>query len=89
MCTRYISPEDREIEAIWKIDRRTNQRENWQNLLTVFPLSLATFIRRADEFEYAREDFWEIAAIIGRADRRPVRHLLSADQVATADFRAG
>jgi len=55
MCTRYISPEEREIEAFWKIDRRSNQRKDWQNLLTVFPLSLASFIRRADEVEYARE----------------------------------
>lgn len=55
MCTRYISPEEREIEAFWKIDRRSNQRKDWENLLTVFPLSLASFIRRADEVEYARE----------------------------------
>jgi hypothetical protein len=46
MCTRYISPEQREIEAFWKIDRRSNQRKDWENLLTVFPLSLASFIRR-------------------------------------------
>jgi hypothetical protein len=55
MCTRYISPEQREIEAFWKIDRRSNQRKDWQNLLTVFPLSLASFVRRADEVAYARE----------------------------------
>ncbi|RRH80822.1 DUF159 family protein [Variovorax beijingensis] len=55
MCTRYISPEQREIEAFWRIDRRSNQRKDWENLLTVFPLSLASFIRRTDEVEYARE----------------------------------
>ena len=55
LCTRYISPEEREIEAFWKIDRRTNQRKDWESLLTVFPLSLACLIRRADEVEYARE----------------------------------
>jgi len=55
MCTRYISPEEREMEAFWKVDRRSGRRENWDHLLTVFPLSLASFIRRADGVEYARE----------------------------------
>ncbi len=55
MCTRYISPEDREIEAFWSIDRTTNDRKDWEGLLTVFPLSLARFIRRADDVDYARE----------------------------------
>lgn len=56
MCTRYISPEDREIEAFWAIDRKTNQRKDWKELLTVFPLSPAKFIRRAvDVTEYERE----------------------------------
>ena len=55
MCTRYISPEQREVEAFWKIDRRSGRREDWDQLLTVFPLSLASFIRRADGVEYARE----------------------------------
>jgi len=55
MCTRYISPEDREIEAFWSIDRKTNDRKDWEGLLTVFPLSLARFIRRADDVDYARE----------------------------------
>ena len=50
MCTRYISPEVREIEAFWRIDRKRNQRKDWERLLTVFPLSLATFIRRADRW---------------------------------------
>ena len=55
MCTRYISPEDREIEDFWRIDRKKQRPEAWKNLLTVFPLSMATFIRRADEVEYERE----------------------------------
>lgn len=55
MCTRYISPEVREIEAFWRIDRKTNLRKDWEALLTVFPLSPAMFIRRADEVDYARE----------------------------------
>ena len=55
MCTRYISPEDREIEAFWSIDRKTNDRKDWEGLLTVVPLSLARFIRRADDVDYARE----------------------------------
>lgn len=56
MCTRYISPEDREIEAFWSIDRKSNQRKDWENLLTVFPLSHARFIRRAfDVTDYERE----------------------------------
>lgn len=59
MCTRYISPEQREIEAFWKIDRRSNQRKDWENLPTVFPLSLASFIRRADEvMSYYRVKRW-------------------------------
>ncbi|ADU36963.1 SOS response-associated peptidase [Variovorax paradoxus] len=55
MCTRYISPEDRAIEDFWRIDRKKQRPEAWKNLLTVFPLSMATFIRRADEVEYERE----------------------------------
>jgi putative SOS response-associated peptidase YedK len=56
MCTRYISPEDREIEDFWAINRKKNRKKDWQNLLTVFPLSQATFIRRAvDETDYERE----------------------------------
>lgn len=56
MCTRYISPEDREIEAFWAIDRKTSRRKDWNNLLTVFPLSEAPFVRRArDVTAYERE----------------------------------
>ena len=56
MCTRYISPEDREIEDFWRIDRRKHRPKDWKNLLTVFPLSQATFIRRArEEVDYERE----------------------------------
>lgn len=56
MCTRYITPEDREIEAFWAIDRKTNRRNDWKNLLQVFPLSEAAFVRRArDVTEYERE----------------------------------
>ena len=56
MCTRYISPEDREIEDFWRIDRKKQRRKDWQNLLTVFPLAEASFIRRArDVTEYERE----------------------------------
>jgi putative SOS response-associated peptidase YedK len=56
MCTRYISPEDREIEDFWAIDRKTNRRKDWVNLLQVFPLSKAPFVRRArDVAEYERE----------------------------------
>ena len=56
MCTRYISPEQREVEDFWKIDRKKNRKKDWQNLLTVFPLSEAAFIRRArDVTEYERE----------------------------------
>ena len=56
MCTRYISPEDREIEDFWRIDCKKQRRKDWQNLLIVFPLLQATFIRRAvDETDYERE----------------------------------
>jgi len=56
MCTRYISPEDREIEDFWRIDRRKHRPNDWKKLLTVFPLSQATFVRRArEEVDYERE----------------------------------
>ena len=45
MCTRYISATDREIEAVWKIDRRTN--DIWPRQL--FPRSKGPFIRRAKD----------------------------------------
>ena len=52
MCTRYISPEDREIEAFWEISGRNPVP--WQRQL--FPRSPGPFIRRAsDEVEYSRE----------------------------------
>ncbi len=43
MCTRYVSPEDREIEAVWHIGARTPIL--WQRQL--FPRSTGPFIRRA------------------------------------------
>jgi putative SOS response-associated peptidase YedK len=56
MCTRYISPEDREMEDFWAINRKKNRKKDWQNLLTVFPLSQGAFIRRAvEETDYERE----------------------------------
>ena len=56
MCTRYVSPEDREIEDFWRIDRRKHRPKDWKNLLTVFPLSQATFVRRVrEEVDYERE----------------------------------
>lgn len=52
MCTRYISPEDREIEAFWEISRRKPMQ--WQREL--FPLRTGPFIRRArDDTGYSRE----------------------------------
>ncbi|RYH63228.1 MAG: DUF159 family protein [Alcaligenaceae bacterium] len=54
MCTRYISPEDREIEAFWHIGRR--ERKLPQRPLNIYPLSVGPFIRRVrDEVAYARE----------------------------------
>jgi len=43
MCTRYISPEQAEIERFWHIGRRT-QPQVWK-LAQVFPRSLGPFIR--------------------------------------------
>ena len=52
MCTRYISATDREIESVWKIDRRNT--ESWPRQL--FPRSRGPFIRRArDAVGYERE----------------------------------
>lgn len=45
MCTRYISASDREIEAVWKIDRRTS--DIWPRQL--FPRSRGPFLRRAND----------------------------------------
>lgn len=56
MCTRYISPEDREIEDFWRIDRKRQRKKEWHNLLSIFPLAEASFIRRArDVSAYERE----------------------------------
>lgn len=56
MCTRYISPEDREIEDFWAIHRRKERHRDRKNLLEIFPLSMAPFIRRAvDVTAYERE----------------------------------
>ncbi|RYF72510.1 MAG: DUF159 family protein [Comamonadaceae bacterium] len=54
MCTRYISPADREIEAYWHIGRRGPA---WpQRPLDIFPLSRGPFLRRArDVAGYERE----------------------------------
>lgn len=52
MCTRYISPEAREIEAAWYIGARTAER--W--LRSMNPLYKGPFMRRArDVTEYERE----------------------------------
>ncbi len=52
MCTRYITPEDREIEAAWYIGARSAER--W--LRSMRPLYTGVFIRRArDLTEYSRE----------------------------------
>jgi putative SOS response-associated peptidase YedK len=52
MCTRYITPEDREIEAAWYIGARSAER--WMRSMR--PLSTGVFIRRDRErTEYARE----------------------------------
>jgi len=52
MCTRYITPEDREIEAAWYIGARSAER--W--LRSMRPLYTGVFIRRArDVTEYTRE----------------------------------
>jgi len=47
---RYIFPKGREIKDFWHVDRKKRPTGGWKNLLTVFPLSLATFIRRADRW---------------------------------------
>jgi putative SOS response-associated peptidase YedK len=44
MCTRYISPSDREIEAYWRVGAR-NPPQLWPRQL--FPRSPGPFIRRA------------------------------------------
>lgn len=52
MCTRYITPEDREIEAAWYIGARTAER--W--LRSMRPLYKGPFMRRTrDVTEYERE----------------------------------
>lgn len=52
MCTRYVSPDDREIEAVWHIGARTPER--W--MLSMRPLYKGLFLRRArDVAEYERE----------------------------------
>ena len=52
MCTRYISPADREIEAFWEVSRRTPL--SWEREL--FPLRTGPFIRRArDDVGFSRE----------------------------------
>jgi putative SOS response-associated peptidase YedK len=52
MCTRYISPEDREIEAAWYIGARSAER--W--IRSMRPLYKGPFMRRArDVTEYERE----------------------------------
>ncbi|MET3177841.1 UNVERIFIED_ORG: putative SOS response-associated peptidase YedK [Variovorax guangxiensis] len=52
MCTRYISPEDREIEAAWYIGARSAER--W--LRSMRPMYTGPFMRRAlDKTEYERE----------------------------------
>ena len=55
MCNRYTSPKEADIEAEWRIDRRT--RGWWKDVPTgVFPRSLGPFIRRAiDDPGYSRE----------------------------------
>lgn len=56
MCNRYVSPETAEAERFWKIDERRSRRNPFQGSLTVFPRSMAPFIRRAkDEVGYERE----------------------------------
>ena len=46
MCTRYISPETREAEAFWRIDRRTPHP---LSRLTLHPLSTGPIIRPAGD----------------------------------------
>jgi putative SOS response-associated peptidase YedK len=45
MCTRYISPEDREVEDFWRIGART--REGW--VRDMRPLYMGPFIRRMSD----------------------------------------
>ncbi|MDQ0017388.1 hypothetical protein J2W23_005801 [Variovorax boronicumulans] len=47
MRTRYIFPKGREIKDFWHVDRKKRPTGGWKNLLTVFPLSMATFSRRS------------------------------------------
>lgn len=42
VCTRYISATDREIEAVWKIDRRNN--DMWPRR-SLHPLRIGPFFR--------------------------------------------
>lgn len=52
MCTRYVSPEDREMEAAWHIGARTPER--WVKHMR--PLYKSPFMRRArDLADYERE----------------------------------
>ncbi|MBU1359737.1 MAG: SOS response-associated peptidase [Gammaproteobacteria bacterium] len=44
MCTRYISPETREIEAYWHIGARTRS-DPFQSRRNLFPLATGPFIR--------------------------------------------
>jgi hypothetical protein len=52
MCTRYVIPEQAEIERFWQIGARN--QPNWAK--DVFPRSQGPFIRRAkDDAGYSRE----------------------------------
>ena len=52
MCTRYVAPEEREIEAVWHISGRN--LPHWDR--NVFPRSKGVYIRRArDDTAYSKE----------------------------------
>lgn len=53
MCNRYESPEEREIERVWRVGRQ-NPGRWWDEVL--YPRGRGPFIRRApDKVDYSRE----------------------------------
>lgn len=56
MCTRYISPETREIEAYWLIGARTRS-DSFQSARNLFPLATGPFVRNSAD-DGGRELVW-------------------------------
>ena len=72
ICTRYFSPEVREVGSFWKVDRRNN--ELWPRQL--FPRSQGPFIRRSkDVTGYERELIvgqWALVPLVRQNSEAPL-----------------